>query len=74
MLDEMMEKLMATAAKAYMPKLGMLAMERKAELEGMRSKAFTHPEEVQAWFEKEIKKLETMDVADVFTVLKDENK
>jgi hypothetical protein len=74
MLDKMMEKLMTTAATAYVAKLGTLAMDRKAELEGMRSRVFTHPEEVQAWFEKEIKKLETMDVADMLTVLKDENK
>jgi hypothetical protein len=74
MFDNMMEKLMASAAATYMPKLGRITLERKSELEGMRSKVLTDPEEVQAWFEKEIKKLETMNVADMLTHLGDEHK
>ena len=65
MLDKFMEKLMESAASAYLPRLEQMAETRRAELAEMKSKIRTDPEEVEAWFDREIEKLGNMDVKDV---------
>lgn len=65
MLDKFMDRLMESAASAYMPRIEEMAKARKAELEEMKTKVKTNPEEVEAWFHKEIEKLGSMDVKDI---------
>lgn len=65
MMDRFMDRLMESAAAAYMPKLEEMAKARKTELEEMKSKVRASPEEVEAWFDKEIDKLGNMDVKDM---------
>ena len=69
MLDKWMEKMLESAASAYMPQLGSIAESRKAELVEIKSKIHTSPEEVEAWFDKEIKKLGTMNVSEMLNKL-----
>ncbi|MFL6477545.1 MAG: hypothetical protein ACJ707_01830 [Nitrososphaera sp.] len=65
MIDKFMERLMESAASAYAPRLEEMARLRKAELEQMRSKIRTNPEQVEAWLDKEIEKLQKIDVKDI---------
>lgn len=65
MLDKFMDRLMESAAGAYLPKLEEMAKARKAELEEMKAKIRTNPDEVEAWFDKEIAKLENIDVKEM---------
>ena len=65
MLDKFMDKLMESAASAYLPRLEQMAQERRAVLTEMKAKVRTDPEQVEAWFDKEIEKLGNMDVKDV---------
>jgi hypothetical protein len=65
MIDKFMERLMESAASAYAPRLEEMARLRKAELEQMRSKIRTNPEQVEAWLDKEIEKLHKIDVKDI---------
>jgi len=69
MLDKWMEKMLQSAASAYMPQLGSIAESRKAELVEIKSKIHTSPEEVEAWFDKEIEKLGTMNVSEMLNKL-----
>lgn len=63
--DKWMEKMMETAASAYMPKLESIAEERRVELSTMKSKIRSNPEEVELWFDQQIEKLDGMNVADM---------
>ena len=65
MLDKFMEKLMEGATSAYMPKVEAMAKARKAELEEFKIKVRTNPEQVEAWFDKEIEKLQNMDIEEI---------
>lgn len=65
MLDKFMEKLMESAASAYLPRLEQMAETRKAEMAEIKAKIRTDPEQVEAWFDREIEKLGNMDVKDV---------
>jgi vacuolar-type H+-ATPase subunit E/Vma4 len=62
MLDKLMDKMMESARSAYMPKVREMAMARKAELEEIRLRVRTNPEQVEAWFDMEIEKLQNMDI------------
>lgn len=55
---------MESAASAYMPRLEEKARERKTELEEVKAKVRTNPDQVEAWFDKEIEKLQ-MDVKEI---------
>jgi hypothetical protein len=70
MLDKLMDRLMESAASAYMPKLEEIAEARKAELADMKSKVRDDPEQVEMWFDKEISKLSNIDVGDMMGKLK----
>ena len=65
MLDKLMDKLIESAALAYMPKLEEMAEARRAELLEIRSKVRTNPEWVEMWLDKEIEKLSSMDIKDL---------
>lgn len=60
-----MDKLIESAASAYMPKLEEMAEARRAELLEIRSKVRTNPEWVEMWLDKEIEKLSSMDIKDL---------
>ena len=65
MMDRFMDKMMESAASAYMPKIEEMKKARKAELEEMRAKVKTDPDQVEAWFDKEIGKLDNTDVKEM---------
>jgi hypothetical protein len=65
MLDKLMDKLMESATSAYLPKLEEMAETRKAELLEIKSKVRTDPDQVEAWFDKEMGKLSNMDIKDM---------
>lgn len=65
MLDKFMEKMIEGATSAYLPKLEEKAKARKAELEEMKLKVRTNPEQVEEWFDKEIDKLQKIDVKEI---------
>lgn len=65
--DKWMEKMMESAASAYMPKLESIAEERRAELSTMKSKIRSSPEEVELWFDQQIERLGNMNVADMLS-------
>ena len=70
MLDKWMEKMLQSAASAYIPQLGSIAESRRAELIEIKSIVRTKPEEVEAWFDKEIEKVGKMDVSDMLNKLR----
>lgn len=57
-----MEKLMQNATAVYQPALEKMAEQRAKELEEIRAKIRTSPEEVEAWFEKEIAKVGNVNI------------
>ena len=61
--------MLQSAASAYMPQLGSIAETRRAELTEIKSKIRSNPEEVEAWFDKEIDKVGKMDVTDMLNKL-----
>ena len=65
MLDKFMEKMIEGATSAYLPKLEEKAKARKAELEEMKVKVRANPEQVEEWFDKEIDKLQNIDIKDI---------
>lgn len=60
-----MEKMIESATSAYVPKVEEKAKVRKAELQEMKVKVRTNPEQVEEWFDKEIDKLEKIDIKDI---------
>ena len=65
MLDKFMDRLMESAASAYLPQIEKMAEARKAELAEMKASVRADPEKVEAWLDKEIDKLSNMDVKDM---------
>jgi hypothetical protein len=65
MMDKFMDKLIESATSAYMPKVEEMAKTRKAELEEVKAKVRTNPDQVELWFEKEIEKLQNMDIKEI---------
>ncbi|MEO9294500.1 MAG: hypothetical protein ABI347_02755 [Nitrososphaera sp.] len=53
----MFDKLIENALAQHMPGLKQMAEIKRAELAEIRAKVRTHPEEAEAWFDKEIEKL-----------------
>ncbi len=60
-----MEKMIESATSAYLPKLEEKAKAREAELEEMKVKVRTNPEQVEQWFDKEIQKLKNIDIKEI---------
>jgi hypothetical protein len=65
MLDKFLEKMIEGATSAYLPKLEEKAKARKAELQEMKVKVRTNPEQVEEWFDKEIDKLQNIDIKEI---------
>jgi 3-methyladenine DNA glycosylase AlkD len=65
MLDRWMEKMIESATSAYLPKMEEKARVRKAELEELKAKVRTNPEQVEEWFDKEIEKLQNIDIKQI---------
>ena len=62
--------MLASAASAYMPQLGSMAETRKTELMDIKAKIRSDPEQVEAWFDREIEKLAKMDVSEMLGSLR----
>ena len=60
-----MEKMIESATSAYIPKVEERVKARKAELEDMKVKVRTNPEQVEEWFDKEIDKLQNIDIKEI---------
>jgi len=60
-----MEKMIEGATSAYLPKLEEKAKARKAKLEEMKVKVRTDPKQVEEWFDKEIDKLQNIDIKEI---------
>jgi len=65
MLDRLMEKMIDSATSAYAPKLEEKAKARKEELEQVKNKIRTNPEQVEEWFNKEIEKLSNINIKEL---------
>jgi hypothetical protein len=70
MLDKFLEKFLESAASAYIPKLEHIAQNRVNELVAMKKKVRTYPEEVEAWFDKEIGKVSNVDITELMEKMK----
>jgi hypothetical protein len=69
-LDKFLEKFLESAASAYIPKLELIAQNRANELVAMKKRVRTCPEEVEAWFDKEIAKVSNVDVTELMEKMK----
>jgi hypothetical protein len=70
MFDEITEKLLKSTTALYMRKLEKLAKVRASELAIIKDKVRTSPEEVEAWFDGEIKKVTNVDAKDLIEKIK----
>ena len=60
-----MEKIIESATSAYLPKVEEKARVRKVELEELKAKVRSNPEQVEEWFDKEIEKLQNIDIKQI---------
>ncbi len=60
-----MEKMIESATSAYLPRVEEKAKARKEELEEMKLKVRSNPEQVEEWFDKEIDKLQNIDIKEI---------
>ena len=60
-----MEKMIESATSAYMPRVEEKVRERKSELEEVKTKVRINPEQVEEWFDKEIDKLQNINIKDI---------
>jgi 3-methyladenine DNA glycosylase AlkD len=65
MLDKFMEKMMESATSAYLPKVEEKARARKSELEEIKMKVRSNPDQVEEWFDKEIHKLQNINIQEI---------
>lgn len=66
MFDKFMDRLMESAANAYMPKIEEMAELRRKELAEIKSKIRTEPQAVESWFDSELDKVGKLDPKDLF--------
>ncbi|HEY7734305.1 MAG TPA: hypothetical protein VIB07_05885 [Nitrososphaera sp.] len=62
MLENFTNKLFENVVSAYSSKVADMAQTRGAELAIVKSKIRIHPEEVEAWFDREIDKVNGIDI------------
>ena len=62
-----------SVASQYIPKLQNITSVRADELTVMKEKILTSPEEVEAWFDKEIERVRNVDMLGLINKLKAEN-
>lgn len=67
----MFDKLIENALAQYMPGLIQMAGAKRAELAEIRAKVRTNPEEVEAWFNKEIVKLTDANITGLIQHIKE---
>ena len=67
MLDNIIDRLMETAANVYMPRIEEMAELRRKELVEMKSKIRSEPHAVEAWFDREIDKVSKLDPKDLIS-------
>lgn len=60
-----MDRLMESAASAYMPRIEEMAELRRKELVEIKSKIRSEPEAVEAWFDTEIDKVGKIEPKDL---------
>ena len=60
-----MEKMMESATSAYLPRVEEKARARKSELEEIKMKVRSNPGEVEEWFDKEIDKLQNINIQEI---------
>ena len=60
-----MEKMMESATSSYLPRIEEKARARKLELEEIKMKVRTNPEQVEEWFDKEIDKLQNINIKEI---------
>ena len=60
-----MEKMIESATSAYMPRVEEKVRERKSELEEVKTKVRINPEQVEEWFDKEIDKLQNINIKEI---------
>jgi 3-methyladenine DNA glycosylase AlkD len=65
MLDKFIEKMMESATSAYLPKVEEKARARKSELEEIKMKVRSNPDQVEEWFDKEIDKLQNINIQEI---------
>jgi hypothetical protein len=65
MLDRFMEKMVEGATSAYLPRVEEKVRARKSELEEIKIKVRTNPEQVEEWFDKEIDKLQNINLKEI---------
>lgn len=58
----MFDKIITKLVKENLLPLQELSQQRLGELEYVKSKIFTNPEEVERWFNKEINKINNIDI------------
>jgi hypothetical protein len=65
MLDKFMEKVVEGASSAYLPRVEEKVRARKSELEEIKIKVRTNPEQVEEWFDREIDKLQNINLKEI---------
>jgi hypothetical protein len=65
MFDNMVERILLNVTSQYVPKLENIACIRAIELTAMKEKIRSSPDEVEAWFDKEIQKVRNVDMSDL---------
>jgi hypothetical protein len=71
MLDKFTEKMVETALSGYMPRLQEMSKERAEELERIKAKVRSNPDEVEAWLDGEIAKARDVDAMGVLKKIKE---
>ena len=71
--DNFMERILVSVASQYIPKLQNITSVRADEVTVMKEKILTSPEEVEAWFDKEIETVRNVDMLGLINKLKAEN-
>lgn len=60
-----MEKVVEGATSAYLPRVEEKVRVRKSELEEIKIKVRTNPEQVEEWFDREIDKLQNINLKEI---------
>ena len=66
MIDKFTEKLVQNALSTYFPNLQEMSASRVDELTSIKAKVREKPDDVEAWFDKEIAKNRNLDLNNVF--------
>jgi hypothetical protein len=73
MFDNFMERMLVNVVSQYISKLQNIACIRAGELTDIKEKIRTSPDEVEAWFDKEIERVRNVDISGLVDKLKTGN-